>query len=241
MAPRCHAPDAASEADRLTLSETESHHLGRVLRLTPGASVVVFDGKGREWDARIVQVTRRGVVVGDRQPRTPTPEPPVAVTLAVSLLKGDQMDAVVRDATMLGAAAIVPFQSERTVRFSREGAERVVARWQRVAIASAKQCARAVVPRIAAPATFGEVLGAEVDLRIVCLEPAVRMAEDAGELPRVPAALLAVGPEGGWAPAELEAWRQAGARPLALGPRTLRAEAAPTVALTALWLRWGWS
>jgi 16S rRNA (uracil1498-N3)-methyltransferase len=217
-----------------------------------GDAVVLFDGRGGEWDGTVAEVRRGAVIVGALRPRPALPDPPVAVTLAIGLLKADQMHDVVRDATVLGASAIVPFLSAHTARPASPRAQREAARWGRVAVAAAKQCGRAVLPDIHAPVAFADALAWAGDLRVACIEPALlASAEAAGggqgavrpgaDLPRVPTATVYIGPEGGWSSDEVRALAASGARWLSLGPRTLRAEATPAVVLATLWATWGWT
>src|SRR5438093_720019 len=101
--PRFHVPDARPDNTRVTLCKEEAHHFLHVLRLEPGAAIGVFDGRGREWTARAISPAKRGDVAVELIAEVPpAPEPPVRVTLGVGVLKGDHMDGVVRDATMLG-------------------------------------------------------------------------------------------------------------------------------------------
>ena len=203
----------------------------------------VFDGAGREWAGRVVSTGKRGVTIDLGEPVPPPPEPPVRVTLGMALLRGDQMDAVVRDATVLGVAAIVPFVSAHVAVPGRAWkGETGRARWQRVAVAAAKQSRRAVVPALSAVTSFDAVIREAGDATVVmCVEPsrATKTLEPVESRPPS-AALLLVGPEGGWTEAEIDHVQARGAYRLALGPRTLRAELAPVVALSALWTRWGW-
>jgi 16S rRNA (uracil1498-N3)-methyltransferase len=226
------------------LPPDEAHHVTRVLRLGVGAAVVVFDGRGHEWDARIAAIDRRAVTIEIAAPRTPVAEPAIAVTLAVALLKGDQVNTVVRDATALGVAAIQPFVSSHVTVPERAWRDRSIDRWQRVAVSSAKQCGRAVVPIVHDVAAYPDVLErAAEDLVLCCVEPALGVALDVRTPPARPAtgrAWLCVGPEGGWSEQELALMRRRAVTLVGLGPRTLRAEIAPTVALSALWTQWGW-
>jgi 16S rRNA (uracil1498-N3)-methyltransferase len=237
--PRFHAPEAG--ADRLaTLSRDEAHHLVHVLRVRAGDEIVVFDGRGREWLARVDAATRSSVTVELISPRAPVAEPMVAVTIGLALLKGDRMDAAIRDATALGAAAIVPIASAHVAvppRARRDDAARE--RWTRTAVAAAKQCGRAVVPAVSQVMTLEAAVGASAGARLLAaLEPCAD-GLDAADLSRRPdAALLLVGPEGGWSEAEIAFLRARGAGAVRLGPRTLRAELAPVVALTTLWNAW---
>jgi 16S rRNA (uracil1498-N3)-methyltransferase len=244
--PRLLVTDAANGAV-MTLPDDEAHHVSHVLRLTAGASVRVFDGRGLEWHARVETLGRAGVTVAIGESVDPVREPPVRVTLAIGLLKGDQMDAVVRDATMLGVAAIVPLISAHVATSwsaSRLGSARE--RWRRVAVASVRQCGRAVVPEIRPARSFDELLtDVDGDAIVMSVEPSATIdtssGADARSSTRPRSALLYVGPEGGWSEREVARALQAGARLLHLGPRTLRAETAPVVALAVLWTEWGWS
>lgn len=239
--PRCFVP-AAAGSKIVTVSREEAHHLTRVLRLRPGDGVGLFDGMGGEWVGLLKSVSPE-VTVEVIDAAIPAPEPDVRVTLAIGLLKGAQMDAVVRDATMLGVFAIVPMAS-RHVSITRRGVQGGAAlqRWHRVALASARQCGRAVIPAISPVVSFESVLAeTRADVILMGVEPD-RIGEypllDAG--PKQPTALILIGPEGGWADDEVSLAVTRGARLVQLGPRTLRAEAAPIVALSSLWTQWGW-
>ncbi|MEO7190697.1 MAG: RsmE family RNA methyltransferase [Vicinamibacterales bacterium] len=236
---RCYAPHAARPS--IVLSDDEAHHVTRVLRLGVGAEVAVFDGRGGEWLGRIADSTRSLTRVELVEARVPVVEPAVSVTVAISLLKADGMNNVIRDVTMLGAAAIVPLVSAHVAGPDPGRRTQTVERWARVAVASSKQCGRAVVPDIRPLATLEAVLAAETGTRVCCVEPSLSTGASVGVGPRPTSALVCVGPEGGWSDEELACAHRYEARLLALGPRTLRAEAAPTVALSVLWTCWGWS
>ena len=151
------------------------------------------------------------------------------------------MDAVVRDATALGVVAIAPMETAHVTvppRAWQSGA--AVERWQRVAVASAKQCGRAVVPTVRPVTTLADVLRAGADTMWLCAEPIVAEGLTMNVERRGSSALVLVGPEGGWAEQEVQLALRAGAGFFNLGPRTLRAELAPIVALSSLWTRWGW-
>jgi 16S rRNA (uracil1498-N3)-methyltransferase len=236
-------------ADRIVeLPKDEAHHLIHVLRAALGDEVRVFDGGGREWIGRVSAIGPKTASIEIAHETTPAAEPHVRLTLAIGLLKGEQMDTVVRDATMLGASKIVPLTTAHVSVPSRaRKSTTVLERWRRVAIASAKQCGRAVVPEILPVTAFGKVLDPAAGPIFMCVEP--RMAttgvEGVGQSgdqrrTRPVAATVLVGPEGGWSQAEIEQAREAGAILIHLGPRTLRAETTPTVVLTALWTAWGW-
>ena len=166
------------------------------------------------------------------------------------------MDDVVRDAVMLGVTGIHPVISERSeISLSAVEKSQRVSRWQRIAISSAKQCGRAVVPVVHPAVTWAAYLSESVGaVRLICVEPSAGppstprdpvgppfmggRVSTMRDIPKPLAVHVIVGPEGGWAPVELTAALSAGAVPLSLGGRTLRADAAPLVALTALLTTW---
>lgn len=237
---------AITPTDRVVaLPDDEAHHLARVLRARVGDEVYLFDGRGREWLGRVASVGSGAATVDIMHETTPVAEPHVRLTLAIGLLKGEQMDTVVRDATMLGARAIVPLSTAHVaVPAKARKSPKTLERWRRVAVASAKQCGRAVVPTISAVSAFADVVEASPEIKkFMCVEPklAVDGLDQAGAARSRPLdAVVFVGPEGGWAPKEVELARKAGVSLIHLGPRTLRAETVPTVVLTALWTAWGW-
>jgi 16S rRNA (uracil1498-N3)-methyltransferase len=239
MVPRFFAPEIDPDAPTVTLSDEESHHARHVLRLRFGDVVGVFDGRGREWTASVQLVAARRVILALRDVRKAVPEPPVAVTLAAALLKSDHMDAVVRDATMLGVVAILPLLTTHVVVPKAARTSSAIVRWQRVAVSSAKQCGRAVVPEVREPVQFRDALSAIAASKLICVEPGTASSRTVPPAPPRDAMLL-IGPEGGWAAEEIDQALEAGAIPISLGSRTLRADAAPIVALSMLWTTWGW-
>ena len=242
-APRLYVPGLDPAAVRVELPEGEAHHVSRVLRLRAGADVRVFDGQGREWTARLTAPARRGaatVELGDEV--QPVAEPAMRVTVAAGILKGDHMDSLIRDATMMGAAEIVPLVTSHVAvpRRAWHG-EAALERWHRVAVASAKQSGRAVVPPVVEPARPEDVLRSHAGSTMVMFsEPSAgaRVSNVADLTVPSRAALVLVGPEGGWSGAEVAAAEAAGVKLVQLGPRTIRSDAMAAVALAALWAVW---
>jgi 16S rRNA (uracil1498-N3)-methyltransferase len=242
---RFYAPDLELGAPRLTLAGDEARHLTRVLRLGVGDEVAVFDGRGLERRARVAATDRDEVSLTLGTRVEPSREVSFPITLAQAWLKGDAMDGIVRDATMLGVSTIQPLAAERCdVPGAAMARSQRLERWRRIAISSAKQCRRAVVPLIREAAPLGGVLDSAAGAVVVMLvEPgaagasAVRRAPGAVDSPA--GAIVLVGPEGGWTPAELDAASRAGVRFVTLGDRTLRAESVALVALPVLLFAWG--
>ena len=147
--PRFHVPAINSSMARVELPEEEAEHLVRVLRLGVGDEIDAIDGRGGLWRAEIVQVGKKSATIRPLAPGTPAAELSVPITLVVSVLKGDKIDDVVRDAVMLGVTSIRPVISERSeISLAAMAKSARIARWQRIAVASAKQCGRAVVPTV---------------------------------------------------------------------------------------------
>jgi len=241
---RFFAPALDSGDETVTLPREEGEHLTRVLRLGAGDTVAVFDGRGGEFLARVVSAIRRDVRVQILSRIDPVAESAVALTLAQAVLKGEKMDDVIRDAVMLGVAAVQPVitkRSETTVGALLKSAR--LERWRRVALASVKQSRRAVLPEIRVPLTLEVALAEPAALRMMLVEPAAAArAESMSALqgaPAPPDATLFVGPEGGWAEEEWVAAAARGVRLFSLGPRTLRADAVPVAAISVLNFLWG--
>ncbi len=242
---RFFAPAMDPGDDAVDLPRDEAEHLTRVLRLGAGDTVSVFDGRGRECLARVVSAARTRARVQILSHVEPAAEPAVALTLVQAVLKGDKMDDIVRDAVMLGAAAIQPIvtkRSEVTVAALLRNAR--VDRWKRVALASVKQSRRAVVPEVRTPLAFETLLAEPLPaLAIMLVEPAAAAeVEPIGILRRErtpPDAWVLVGPEGGWVEAEWTSARERGFRLITLGDRTLRADAVPVAAISVLQFLWG--
>jgi 16S rRNA (uracil1498-N3)-methyltransferase len=241
---RFFAPSLDPGDETVALPREEGEHLTRVLRLGVGDMVSVFDGRGHEFLARVSSAVRRDVRVTIASRIDPPEEPGVALTLAQAVLKGDKMDDVIRDAVMLGAAAIQPIvtrRSETTVAALMRGAR--VERWRRVALASVKQSRRAVLPEIRMPLTFDTMLGEPpAALRLMLVEPSVSAdVEPLSALRQIrpPAdAVVFVGPEGGWTAEECASAASHGVRLMSLGARTLRADAVPVAAISVLNFLW---
>jgi 16S rRNA (uracil1498-N3)-methyltransferase len=215
------------------LPAEEAHHLTRVMRLGIGDDIAVFDGHGGEFHARVLSAVRGRVRIALLEAIAPAPEARVPLTLVHAVLKGDKMDAVVRDATMMGVSAIEPVITSRTIARS---PRRENDRWARVAVSSAKQCRRAIVPAIAEPRSFADWLATSAHgMRLLLVEPSaagtapcsLRVLED-----HAPGSLaLIVGPEGGWTERERQQAEQAGCLAVTLGGLTLRADAVAVAAI----------
>jgi 16S rRNA (uracil1498-N3)-methyltransferase len=202
----------------------------RVRRVQPGDVLLLFDGRGEDWPAEVLDVGRSRLPVRVGAPQAALPELPWRLTLAVGMPANERMDTLVEKATELGAARLQPLSCERSVlRPAGDRAERRRLHWQAIAVAACEQCGRASVPVVEPVATFADWLArGDIEGQRLMLAPA---APPLRTLAAPAAATLLSGPEGGLAPAEAAAAAAAGFVAAGLGDRVLRADTAPLAAL----------
>ena len=236
---RFYIPPEKWNADPLVLDDTETHHARHVLRLAAGDRVTVFNGRGAEATAEIVSLDEtarlRRVLESKTQPLA------CRITLAQAVPKGKNMEFIIQKATELGAAAIAPLISERTVvRIDADDIRKKHAKWQETVIEAAKQCGQNWLPEVQLPRTPREFFDARqrFDLMLIAsLQPdAIHfkkvLAEMGEAAPRE--VLILVGPEGDFTPAEINLAKSHGCRPITLGPIVLRTETAAIYCLSVL-------
>jgi len=226
----------------LELPADTASHLAKVLRARSGDEIVLFNGDGREFAAAIeaVRGPRVSVAIGDA--RSVDRESPLAVTLVQCVPRGDRMDIIVQKAVELGVARIVPVLSQRSVvRLDPAQSQSRAAHWRAVAVGACEQCGRNRLPAVEPAQPLLNYLGASnpgTGLKLVFEPDSESHARTAVHDP-AGAAEIAIGPEGGFASDELEAFRIAGYSRVRLGPRVLRTETAAIAALVWLQARFG--
>jgi 16S rRNA (uracil1498-N3)-methyltransferase len=230
------------QAPRLT--GDEARHALQVLRMQPGDAAVVFDGRGNEQAVKMTAAAG-GVVEMAGGPVSKSAPLACRITLAQAIPKGKNMDLIVQKATELGAAAVFPVVSARTiVRLERDEAARKQEKWQRVAVEACKQSGQNFLPQVGLPVPLAELLAPAAAthelLVIASLQAGARrlkpiLAEFAEMRGRPPASvMMLVGPEGDFTPAEVNQALAAGAQPMTLGPIILRTETAALYCLSVL-------
>ena len=240
---RAYCPPTAPAAREIRLDAEESHHLVVVNRCGRGDPVVAFDGRGHEWICECADPAKAAAVLRVKEYRQ-APSLPCSITLAQALPKGATMDEIVRQATEIGAARIVPLISERTqVHLDGDRAEKKVGKWHTTAIEAAKQCGNPWLPEIAAIQKLADYLPAtgDHDLKLVASLHAgatslkTALTNYRTKHARSPQRVLwLVGPEGDLSPAEMTAVIMAGFAPITLGPLVLRCDTAAICALSIL-------
>ena len=233
--PRVYCDSSLSEGREIGLDDERSHYLAHVLRLAPGAPIVLFNGR-REFAGRVLSLGRRTARVLCERELAPLPASRLQLSLYLSVAKGRSMDFAVQKATELGAASIQPVLAARSVAVagSRERWERKLAHWEGIARNACEQCGRAALPRIARPTVFDRIVPPQGAVAFT-LDPdgGRSLVSVARRLPGACVAVL-VGPEGGLTEDEVRVAREKGFTPVSLGPRLLRVETAVAAALSVL-------
>ncbi|RAN80866.1 16S rRNA (uracil(1498)-N(3))-methyltransferase [Bacillus sp. SRB_336] len=233
---RIHAELPLQTGAELALPAQAAEHVARVLRLNAGDPLTLFNGDGNDYEASIVAIGKREVMVRIASRQMPNNESPLPLTLAQGVARGDKMDLIVQKATELGVVRIVPLLTERSeVKLDAARAEKRLAHWRAVVASACEQSGRARVPVVAPALPLSAWLDGLVEdgaLRLALLPEATRASRElrfSGS-----GGVLVVGPEGGLGERDTAALRAGGFDGLRLGPRILRTETAGLAALAAL-------
>jgi 16S rRNA (uracil1498-N3)-methyltransferase len=213
---------------RAVLVGDEARHLARVMRCTVGDEVVVFDGSGTSWRARVASIGRDEVMLDMGEAVTASRLTRVPLTLAVALPKGERQKWLVEKLTELGVERLVPLATTRGVA---EATPAAVERLSRGVIEACKQCGRDGLMQIGGPKGVAEVVGDAGSGAVLLVAD-----RDGAPLQEIATAgnlvVALVGPEGGFTAEELATVEAAGGRRVSLGPHVLRVETA-AIALAA--------
>lgn len=224
---------------QLLLPPGPARHAARVLRLSTGDSIQLFNGKGGAYAARIEQIRKDDVEVRVTAFEGSDCESPLQVLLAQGISSGERMDYTLQKAVELGVSAIQPIAAKRSVvKLAGERADKRVAHWHCVVNSACEQSGRNFVPTVAQPLPLANWLAQRPDGRLLFLSP-----QASAKLADLPAQqglqILVAGPEGGFEPEEIAALQSADAVAVRLGPRILRTETAALAALAAMQMLWG--
>ena len=233
---RVHVELPLSAGIEIELPENAANHLARVLRLEVGDTSVLFNGDGHDYPARLIEVGKRMVRVEVGTGIAINNESALRLLLLQGVARGEKMDLILQKATELGVASLHPLYSQRSeVRLDGARADKRLAHWRGVVVSACEQCGRARVPDVAMPLPLAQALAQLPDggLRLILSPDAdaslLRLALDPTQ-----SVFLAVGPEGGWSPQDLEQLLASGFTEVRLGPRVLRTETAGLAAIAAL-------
>jgi 16S rRNA (uracil1498-N3)-methyltransferase len=229
----------------LGLAGTEAHHARHVLRMRVGEKLVIFNGRGREITAEIVDLGNNEIGL-KKLHEVETPPLPCRIVLGQAIPKGKNMELIVQKAVEIGATEIAPIISDRTiVQVGSESAAQKQSKWRQIAVEAAKQCGQNWLPYVHAPRKLSELFSVAAeesfDLQLIgSLQPGAQhfkkvLAGYSSEHQHRPrSVLMLVGPEGDFTPAELALARRHGCQPITLGPIILRVETAAIYCLSIL-------
>jgi 16S rRNA (uracil1498-N3)-methyltransferase len=237
--PRLFVSPEQISGERVTIQGADHLHLARVLRAKIGDSWTILDDRGNAFHTTLVTISKTETTARIESCAEAVSEPPVCVTVAQALGKGDKFEQVLQHGTEAGASAFIPVRAERcVVDIPADRMEERCARWRLIAKGAAEQSGRGRIPTVSAPLSFAELLrtAAEDTAPALLLHPEGEPLSAAllGLPDRLARLLIAIGPEGGWSPAEVSAAQAANLRPVTLGPRILRTETAALVALSQI-------
>lgn len=234
---RVFVPNGSVSGERVVLEGPEAHYVRRVLRMLSGERFSAVLPGGAERIATIDDVSGGQVHASLGEEVSRDADPAADVRLYAGLVRAAKLELTIQKCTELGVSAITPVLCRRSVARPADGqAEKKLQRWDRIAVEAARQCGRTAPPAVRAPVDLASAIREAVDGRGLCLVASPETGERAALGPllraedvQTPVSIL-VGPEGGFAPEELQEARAAGFREISLGPRTLRAETAAIVA-----------
>lgn len=231
---RCYANDLNPSRDQIVLTPFESHHLVATNRARLGDQVVVFNGAGVEWDAKLTIADRKEAVLARIRTRV-VENPKRKITLAIAVIKGKAFDTILRQSAELGVATLQPLLTERTEVKVKETASKFQ-KWQSHLVEGCKQSGNSWLPRLKTPVSlFSFLNGLRQEEGIVA-----SLENSAGNWEAVRAKdqmTLFVGPEGDFSPREYAVLSEKGVQAVSLGRHVLRSETAVICALAQLSMR----
>ena len=219
----------------LGITGPDARHIKTVLRMKPGDIIGLFDGKGFEYEAKIIDLSPGRVQVLLIRRFASTAESPLQIVVAQAFLKEKKMDGLVRQLSELGIIKWIPFIAERSVpRPDKKQLLTRTKRWEKIAKEALKQCKRGRIMEIGETVSFEEMLnqGQFYDLKVAFWEDELQLvhANLLGSGEKIDTVFALIGPEGGFTQKEIKKARNRGFVTVGLGPRILRAETATVAA-----------
>ena len=233
--PRFFVPAPPDVGGTAVITGDDARHIAGALRMAPGEPLTLCDGAGQDYLCRIESLARDAVTLRVERSEKSIGESSLSVTLYMGLPKADKLELVIQKSVELGAVRIVPTVTARSIaRIDPRDSEKKTARWQRIAAEAAGQSGRGIIPTVEPPITLRAALPRLARENVLpCYEGG---GAPLGDLvsPADESVSLLIGPEGGFAPEEVEAVVAGGGRLATLGTRILRCETAPRAALAIL-------
>jgi len=221
-----------NDTQNLEITGQPAHHIRNVLRFKKNDTIILFDGTGFDYKAKINNISNTSIQTTIFEKYFSKTEPPIKITLAQAMLKEKKMDTLIRQATELGISQWIPFICERTIpKPNKNKMSSKIKRWQKISSEAAKQCKRSQLLEINNLITFSQLMALnKSDLKILFWEKSSHLLDEQKNKPEN--ILLVLGPEGGFSPEEVEMAKINSFIITSLGPRILKAETATISACT---------
>lgn len=235
---RFYVPEEAVKGNRISISGKEAHHILDVMRLKVSDEVVVFDGKGKEYVGKVMEIGRKSLMLEVVKCRGIPQEKKYSITLIQAIPKKNKMDYIVEKATELGVDTIIPVMTARTIPDWDEAKRSdVVLRWQKISKEASKQCGRITLPQIKPLAGLGETIknsnGYVSKLMAALAGEPIKLKDALKECPEGKIA-VAIGPEGDFTTEEIGMAAKSGFKTVDLGPRVLKSDTAALAVLAII-------
>ncbi|UZE95432.1 16S rRNA (uracil(1498)-N(3))-methyltransferase [Alkalimarinus alittae] len=237
--PRIYTATELTEGTTIELDSAAANHVGKVLRMKPDQSLILFNGSGNDYTASISDVTKKHVTVVIDSTIKVASESPLETHIGQVMSRGDRMDYMIQKSTELGATEITPLTSERCeVKLKGDREEKRVKQWQQIAISAAEQCGRSKIPIINPVTSLDEWVSSKPDdtLGLVLHHRTTQQITDIKQPEKV---CLLIGPEGGLSKSEIDMAINQQFVATTFGPRVFRTETAPVAALSIIQWLWG--
>ncbi|MDE1480079.1 16S rRNA (uracil(1498)-N(3))-methyltransferase [Xenorhabdus bovienii] len=237
--PRIYHPERLSVESEIYLSDEAANHVGRVLRMSNGQPLQLFDGSNQVFDAELIEASKKTIKVRITDGKLSDHESPLNLHLGQVMSRGEKMEFTIQKSVELGINTITPLLSERCgVKLDAERLEKKLQQWKKIVISACEQCGRNRIPEIR-PVMSLEAWCAENDGSLkLNLHPRASQSINTLPLP-VEKIRLLIGPEGGLSAEEIEMTANHQFTDILLGPRVLRTETTALTAITALQVRFG--
>ncbi|QIF93197.1 16S rRNA (uracil(1498)-N(3))-methyltransferase [Proteus vulgaris] len=237
--PRIYHPESLTTGTQTILDDEASNHVGRVLRMSTGQKLALFDGSNQVFDAEIIESTKKSVTVQVNEGIVDDKESPLDLHLGQVLSRGEKMEFTIQKSVELGVNTITPLISERCgVKLDPSRLEKKHQQWQKIIISACEQCGRNTLPQLMPVISLEEWCAQNDDSLKLNLHPRANQSINTLPLP-VKKVRLLIGPEGGLSPEEIAMTAEHHFTDILLGPRVLRTETTALTAITALQVRFG--
>ncbi|VUD51551.1 Ribosomal RNA small subunit methyltransferase E [Thalassocella blandensis] len=236
--PRVYTTQNIQTGQELALEAGPSHHLIKVLRMSEGRELLVFNGNGKEYSAVIHSATKKVATITINKETDIARQSPLDIELAIGLSKGDRFEWVLQKATELGVTRITPLLTERTeIKLSSERLEKKITSWENIIIGACEQSQRNILPALSPPMHLSDFLShSQAQLKFILHH---RSEAGLSDIKKPDSVALIIGPEGGLSETEIDLALKHSCSPLTLGPRVMRTETAPIAALSVFQYLWG--